>query len=95
MDADKIKLRGISKWIAYFYPETLNFKLAQKCSFHALEVLSVAKNAKFQAMYSLPEGATIRWFGAQYGPYSIRVWWRNRFSIRSMKENPIFVQSGK
>ena len=54
---------GYSKWIAHFYLETLNFKLAQKCSFHALEVLPVARNAKFQPMYSLLEGVTVRWFG--------------------------------
>ena len=41
---------GCSKWIAYFYLETSNFKLAQKYSFHALEVLPVARNAKFQPM---------------------------------------------
>ena len=37
---------GCSKWIAYFCLETSNFKLAQKYSFHALEVLPVARNAK-------------------------------------------------
>ena len=52
-----------SKWIAYFYLETSNFKLAQKYSFHALEVLPVARNAKFQPMYPLLEGVTVRWFG--------------------------------
>ena len=54
---------GCSKWIAYFYLETLNFKLAQKCSFHALEVLPLARNAKFQPMYPNLEGVTVRWFG--------------------------------
>ena len=54
---------GCSKWIAYFYLETLNFKLAQKYSFHALEVLPVARNAKFQPMYPLLEDVTVRWFG--------------------------------
>ena len=54
---------GCSKWIAYFYLETSNFKLAQKYSFHALEVLPVARNAKFQPMYPLLEGVTVRWFG--------------------------------
>ena len=53
---------GCSKWIAYFYLETSNFKLAQKYSFHALEVLPVARNAKFQPMYPLLEGVTVRWF---------------------------------
>ena len=54
---------GCSKWIAYFYLETSNFKLAQKYSFHALKVLPVARNAKFQPMYPLLEGVTVRWFG--------------------------------
>ena len=54
---------GCSKWIAYFYLETSNFKLAQKYSFHALEVLPVARNAKFQPMYPLLEGVTVRRFG--------------------------------
>ena len=54
---------GCSKWIAYFYLETSNFKLAKKYSFHALEVLPVARNAKFQPMYPLLEGVTVRWFG--------------------------------
>ena len=55
--------KGCSKWIAYFYLETSNFKLAQKYSFHALKVLPVARNAKFQPMYPLLEGVTVRWFG--------------------------------
>ena len=54
---------GCSKWIAYFYLETSNFKLAQKYSFHALEVLPMARNAKFQPMYPLLESVTVRWFG--------------------------------
>ena len=37
-----------------------DFKLGQKCSFHAPEVLAVARNAKFQPMYPLPEGVTVR-----------------------------------
>ena len=40
-----------------------DFKLAQKYSFHALKVLPVARNAKFQPMYPLLEGVTVRWFG--------------------------------
>ena len=51
---------GCLKRIAYFYLETSNFKLAQKYSFHALEVLPVASNAKFQPMYPLLEGVTVR-----------------------------------
>ena len=58
-----IQYEGCSKWNAYFYLETSNFKLAQKYSFHALEVLPVARNAKFQPMYPLLEGVTVRWFG--------------------------------
>ena len=61
---------GCSKWIAYFYLETSNFKLAQKYSFHALEVLPVARNAKFQPMYPLLEGVTVRWFW-----HMIKYWW--------------------
>ena len=59
----KMSYEGCSKWIAYFYLETSNFKLAQKYSFHALEVLPVARNAKFQPMYPLLEGVMVRWFG--------------------------------
>ena len=58
-----ISTRGRSKWIAYFYLETSNFKLAQKYSFHALAVLPVARNAKFRPMYPLLEGVTVHWFG--------------------------------
>ena len=54
------KYEGCSKRIAYFYLETSNFKLAQKCSFHAIKELSVARNAKFQLMYPLPEGVPVR-----------------------------------
>ena len=57
------KYEGCLKWIAYFYLDTLNFKLAQKCLFHALKVLPVARNAKFQPMYPLLEGVRVRWFG--------------------------------
>ena len=52
-----------SKCIAYFYLETSNFKLSQKCSFHPLEVLPVARNEKFQSMYPLLEGVAVRRFG--------------------------------
>ena len=51
---------GYSKRIAYLYLETSNFKKAQKCSFHAIKELSVARNAKLQPMYPLPEGVTVR-----------------------------------
>ena len=43
--------------------ELVIFKSAQKCFFHALEVLPVARNAKFQPIYPLLEGVTVRWFG--------------------------------
>ena len=43
-----------------FLSGDFNFKLAQKYSFHALEVLPVARNAKFQQMYPLLEGVTVR-----------------------------------
>jgi hypothetical protein len=39
--------------------ETSNFKLAHKCSFHALKVLPMARNAKFQPVYPLLEGVTV------------------------------------
>ena len=41
---------GCSKRIAYFYLETSNFKLAQKCSFHGIKELPLARNAKVQPM---------------------------------------------
>ena len=37
-----------------------DFKFAQKYSYDALEVLPVARNAKFQPMYPLLEGVTVR-----------------------------------
>ena len=52
-------IRGMFEMNCLFYLETSNFKLAQKYSFHALEVLPVARNAKFQLL----EGVTVRWFG--------------------------------
>ena len=57
---DRLDIRGMFEIIAYFYLETSNFKLAQKDSFHALEVLPMARNAKFQPMYPLLEGVTVR-----------------------------------
>ena len=59
-DSFAIKYEGCAKLIVYFYRETTNFELAQKCSFHALDVLTVARNATFQPMYPLPEGVTVR-----------------------------------
>ena len=52
--------KGCSKCIAYFYLETSNFKLAQNCSFRAIEVLPVARNLKPQSMYPFPKGVTVR-----------------------------------
>ena len=49
-----VMYEGCSKCIAYFYLETSNFRLALNCSFHAIEVLPVARNAKLQPMYPLP-----------------------------------------
>ena len=51
---------GYSKRFAYFHLETSNFKLAQRCSFHAIKELPVARNAKLQPIYPLPEGVTVR-----------------------------------
>ena len=44
------KYEGCSKRIAFFYLETSNFKLAQNGSFHAIEELSVVRNAKLRPM---------------------------------------------
>ena len=89
---------GCSKWIAYFYLETSNFKLAQKYSFHTLEVLPVARNAKFQPMYPLLEvdtryadlGTVIRyWWMAD--PSACRDWYfrpaRNAFNFGNKKKS--------
>ena len=84
---------GCLKWIAYFYLETSNFKLAQKYSFHALEVLPVARNAKFQLTYPLLEGVTVRWFGHWWmaDPSACRDWYfrpaRNAFNFRNKKKS--------
>jgi hypothetical protein len=56
-----LEIRGRFEMYCLFLSS--NFKLAQKCSFHALEILPVARNAKFQPMYPLLEGVTVRWFG--------------------------------
>ena len=46
-----IKIQGMfEKNCFFFYLETSNFKLAQRCSFHAIEELSVARDAKLQPM---------------------------------------------
>ena len=54
-------LRGMFKINCLFLSGDFKFQVSPK--FHALEVLSVAKNAKFQPMYPLLEGVTVRWFG--------------------------------
>ena len=56
--SDQVHTRDVRD--KYFYPETSNFKLAQKCSFHPLEMLPVARNAKFQPMYPLLGGVIVR-----------------------------------
>ena len=43
-----------------FLSGDFKFQKAQNYSFHALEVLPVARNAKFQPMYPLLEGVTVR-----------------------------------
>ena len=43
-----------------FLSGDFKFQVSQKYSFHALEVLPVARNAKFQPMYPLLEGVTVR-----------------------------------
>ena len=41
-------MRDVRKELLFFYVETSNFKLAQKCSFHAIEELSLAKMQTFE-----------------------------------------------
>ena len=43
-----------------FLSGDFKFQVTQKYSFHALEVLPVARNAKFQPMYPRLEGVTVR-----------------------------------
>jgi hypothetical protein len=56
------KIMTMVKFLTHFAWSS-NFKLAQKCSFHALEVLPVARNAKFQPIYPLLKVVTVRLFG--------------------------------
>ena len=56
--SDQVHMRDVRN--EYFYLETSNFKLAQKCLFHPLEILPVARNAKFQPMYPLLGGVMVR-----------------------------------
>ena len=96
---------GCSKWIAYFYLETSNFKWAQKYSFHALEVLPLARNAKFQPMYPLLEasryadlGTVIRyWWMAD--PSACRDWYfhpaRNAFNFGNKKKSGLGNTGGE
>ena len=44
--------------------------------------------------YTIAKSGTRRISKGLYSPCSIRVGWRNRLTVRSMKETPIFVQSG-
>ena len=45
-----MKIQGMFENSCFFYLETSNFKLAQKCLFRATEELSVARNAKLYPM---------------------------------------------
>ena len=58
--SSKYNYEGCSKRIAYFYLETSIFKLAKKCSSHAVKKLAMAGNAKLQQMYPLLKGVTVR-----------------------------------
>ena len=60
---ENMPIRGMFEMNCLFLSGDFKFQLAQKYSFHALEVLPVARNAKFQPMYPLLEGVTVRWFG--------------------------------
>ena len=56
-----IYIRGMFEMNCLFLSGDFKFlKLAQKYSFHALEVLPMARNAKFQPMYPLLGGVTVR-----------------------------------
>ena len=57
------KLRGMFEMNCLFLSGDFTFQVSQKYSFHALEVLPLARNAKFQPMYPLLESVTVRWFG--------------------------------
>ena len=54
-----MKIQGMFENSCCFYLETSNFELAQKCSFHATEELSMARNAKLYPMLTLLEGVTV------------------------------------
>ena len=51
-------IRGMLEMNYLFLSGDFNFKLAQKCSFDAVEVLPEARIAKLHPMYPLPEGVT-------------------------------------
>ena len=59
-----VALRGMFEMYCLFLSGDFKFqvspKVLYKYSFHALEVLPVARNAKFQPMYPLLEGVTVR-----------------------------------
>ena len=56
-------LRGVFEMNCLFLSGDFKFQVTQKCSFHPLEILPVARNAKLQSMYPLLESVTVRWFG--------------------------------
>ena len=56
-------IRGMFEMNCLFLSGDFKFQASPKYSFHALEVLPVARNAKFQPMYPILEGVTVRWFG--------------------------------
>ena len=55
-----IQIPGMFEMNCLFLSGDFKFPVTQKYSFHALEVLPVARNAKFQPMYPLLEGVTVR-----------------------------------
>ena len=56
----QLGIRGMFEKNCLFLSRDLNFKLAQKCSFHAIKELPVARNAKLQPMQPLLGGVTVR-----------------------------------
>ena len=71
-------VRGMFEMNCLFLSGDFKFQVSPKYSFHALEVLPVARNAKFQLMYPLLEGVTVRWFG-----HSNKVLMNGRFKCLS------------
>ena len=92
-----LRYEGCSKWIAYFYLETSNFKLAQKYSFHAskyspwLEMQNFSRCIHFlKASRYADLGTEIRyWWMAD--PSACRDWYfrpaRNAFNVGNKKKS--------